>query len=77
MPLKTAEAVLQLYCEKYFDFNVRHFHEKLVEEHGIQISYSWVKAARQGPIRVKRTDHVLIGPDRSHANNIIPTAPLT
>src|SRR5215208_1546142 len=23
----------------------------------------------QGPIRVKRTDHVLIGPDRSHANN--------
>ena len=23
----------------------------------------------QGPIRVKRTDHVLIGPDKSHANN--------
>ena len=28
--LKTAEKVLQLYREKYFDFNVRHFHEKLV-----------------------------------------------
>jgi transposase len=27
VPLKTAEAVLQLYREKYFDFNVRHFHE--------------------------------------------------
>ena len=32
--------VPQLYREKYFDFNVRHFHEKLQEEHGIQISYT-------------------------------------
>ena len=40
VPLKTVERVLQLYREKYFDFNVRHFHEKLVEEHGIQLSYS-------------------------------------
>jgi transposase len=46
--LKTAERVLQLYREKYFDFNVRHFYEKLVEEHDIQISYTWVKAALQG-----------------------------
>jgi hypothetical protein len=35
--LKIAEKV-QLYREKYFDFNVRHFHEKLAEEHGVQIS---------------------------------------
>src|ERR687887_525207 len=48
VPLRTAEKVLQLYREKYFDFNVRHFHEKLVEEHGIQISYTWVKMALQG-----------------------------
>src|SRR3989475_469889 len=33
--LKTAERGLQLYREKYFDFNVRHFHEKLIEEQGI------------------------------------------
>jgi transposase len=46
--LKTAEKVLQLYREKYFDFNVRHFHEKLREEHGVQISYTWVKMALQG-----------------------------
>jgi transposase len=45
--LKTAEQVLQLYREKYFDFNVRHFHEKLVEEHGIELSYTWVKMALQ------------------------------
>jgi len=47
VPLKTAEAVLQLYREKYFDFNVRHFHEKLREEHGIRLSYTWVKKALQ------------------------------
>jgi hypothetical protein len=39
VPLQTAEKVLQLYRGKYFDFNVRHFHEKLVEEHGIELSY--------------------------------------
>ena len=46
--MKTAEKVLQLYRENYFDFNVRHFHEKLAEEHGVQISYTWVKMALQG-----------------------------
>ena len=30
--LATVEQVLGLYQEKYFDFNVRHFHEKLKEE---------------------------------------------
>src|SRR5436305_9318219 len=45
VPMKTVEEVLQLYREKYFDFNVQHFHEKLRELHGIQLSYSWVKAA--------------------------------
>ena len=45
--METAEKVLQLYREKYFDFNVRHFHEKLVEEHGIELSYTWVKLALQ------------------------------
>ena len=36
MPVEMLEKVLQLYREKYFDFNVRHFHEKLEEEHGIE-----------------------------------------
>ena len=45
--MATLEKVLHLYREKYFDFNVRHFHEKLVEEHGIRISYTWVKLALQ------------------------------
>ena len=46
--VEMVEQVLSLYRERYFDFNVRHFHEKLREEHGIRLSYSWVKAALQG-----------------------------
>ncbi len=48
VPLRVVEQVFGLYREKYFDFNVRHFHEKLVEEHGIRLSYTWVKRALQG-----------------------------
>jgi len=53
--LATLEEVLALYQEKYFDFNVRHFHEKLREEHGIGLSYTWVKAAFEGAGLVKKT----------------------
>src|SRR6202011_5220891 len=35
VPVETVERVLGLYQEKYFDLNVRHFHEKLREEHGV------------------------------------------
>lgn len=48
VPLETVERVLGLYRDQYFDLNVRHFHEKLGSEHGIQLSYTWVKAALQG-----------------------------
>ena len=48
VPVATVERVLGLYREQYFDCNVRHFHEKLVGEHGIGLSYTWVKAALQG-----------------------------
>jgi transposase len=44
----TVEKVLALYREKYFDLNVQHFHEKLQAEHGIELSYTWVKQALQG-----------------------------
>jgi len=54
VPLKTCEEVLRLYREKYFDFSIRHFHEKLQSEHGIELSYSWVQQALQGAGLVKR-----------------------
>jgi transposase len=53
VPLKVVEEVLGLYGEKYADLNVRHFHEKLREAHGIELSYTWVKLALQGAGLVK------------------------
>jgi transposase len=48
VPLAMVEKVFALYREKYFDLNVQHFHEKLGAEHGIELSYTWVKQALQG-----------------------------
>jgi transposase len=72
VPVEEAERVLGLYQEKYSDFNVRHFHEKLSSEHGIQLSYTWVKKAlqaaglvttarRRGPHRKRRPRRPLPG----------------
>jgi transposase len=65
VPYAQVEAVLRLYRERYSDFHVKHFHEKLTEEHGITLSYTWVKTAlqeaglitrraRRGPHRKRR-----------------------
>ena len=54
VPMAQAEEVLRLYQEKYADLNVRHFHEKLGEVHGIKLSYTWVKLALQGAGLVKK-----------------------
>lgn len=56
VPVEELERVLGLYRDKYSDFNVRHFHEKLREEHGIPYSYTWVKKALQtsGLVSVRR-----------------------
>jgi len=54
VPMETAEKVLALFQQKYFDFSVRHFHEKLQEQHQISLSYSWVKQALQGAGLVAR-----------------------
>jgi transposase len=48
VPLALVEQVLGLYHEGYHDLNVRHFHEKLRNQHQIDLSYSWVKQALQG-----------------------------
>ena len=52
--LATVEQVLGLYRDRYFDLNVRHFHEKLSQQHGIHLSYSWVKQTLQGAGLVAR-----------------------
>ena len=54
VPLATAEKVLRLFQETYHDLNIRHFHEKLREKHGIELSYTWVQKALQGAGLVAR-----------------------
>jgi transposase len=54
VPVALVEQVLGLYRDRYFDLNVRHFHEKLQAEHGVDLSYSWVKLALQGAGLVTR-----------------------
>jgi transposase len=54
VPLETVEEVLRLYREQYYDLNIRHFHEKLKEEHKIELSYTWVQQALQGAGLVAR-----------------------
>ncbi len=39
---------MRLYQEKYYDLNVRHFQEKLGEEHDIELSYTWLYQALVG-----------------------------
>lgn len=54
VPMARVEEVLRLYREQYFDLNIRHFHEKLGEEHGLKLSYTWVQKALQGAGLVPR-----------------------
>jgi transposase len=54
VPLAKVEEVLRLYRDVYFDLNIRHFHEKLSEEHAIELSYTWVQKALQGAGLVAR-----------------------
>jgi hypothetical protein len=54
IPLAQVEEVLRLYQEVYYDLNIRHFHEKLSEEHKLDLSYTWVQKALQGAGLVAR-----------------------
>ncbi len=54
VPLAQVEQVLRLYREEYFDLNIRHFHEKLKENHDIHLSYTFVQKALQGAGLVPR-----------------------
>jgi transposase len=46
--------LLQLYRERYRGFNVRHFHEVARREHGVTVSYSFLKDALQAAGLVKK-----------------------
>lgn len=53
-PVDEVTRVLELFETRYFDFNVKHFHEKLTAEHGLRRSYSWTKNTLQAAGKVRR-----------------------
>ena len=61
VPLEMCERVLGLYGETCFDLNMRHFHETLQEEHGIELSYTWVKALQGAGLVPNTADAARIG----------------
>jgi hypothetical protein len=65
VPPADAALMLELYGEMYWGWNVKHFHEHLVRDHGFRWGYTWVKtqlhtaglverAKRRGAHRRKR-----------------------
>lgn len=54
VPSGQLEQVLRLYRERYAGFNVRHFHQIATREHGVTVSYSFVKQALQAAGLVKK-----------------------
>jgi transposase len=54
IPPGQVEQVLRLYREHYAGFNVRHFHQIAQREHGVTVSYSFVKQTLQVARLVKK-----------------------
>jgi transposase len=50
------EWLLEEYRTRYFDFTVKHFHERLVAEHTFELGYTWTKRVLQsaGLVRARR-----------------------
>ena len=46
-PMEELERILRLYREHYTGFNGRHFHQVVRREHGVTLSYTYVKTALQ------------------------------
>lgn len=71
-PQRELDRMQALYCARYSDFTVKHFHEQMVERHGYKLSYTVTrlslqsaglvaKAKRRGAHRKKRLRRPLPG----------------
>ncbi len=54
VPVDRIEWLLEQYRTRYFDFTVKHFHERLRAEHKFELGYSWTKRTLQDAGLVKR-----------------------
>ena len=46
-PADEVARVLELFDTRYWDFTAKHFHEKLVADHGFKRSYNWLRLSLQ------------------------------
>lgn len=46
-PVAEVERILRLYRERYAGFNAHHFHETIQRDHGVGLSYTFIKQALQ------------------------------
>jgi hypothetical protein len=91
VPSADAQLMLELYGGVYRGWNVTHFHEHLVRDHGFRWGYTWVKtqlhaaglvagAARRGAHRRKRErkpcEGMMLHQDGSRAEWLSGSAPL-
>ena len=53
VPVDRIEWLLEQYRTRYFDFTVKHFHERLRAEHKFELGYSWTKRILQDAGLVK------------------------
>jgi transposase len=71
-PVDEVARVLDLFETRYKGFTAKHFHEKLVDEHGFGLSYNWLRltlqahgritpAPRRGAHRRKRPRRPMVG----------------
>ena len=71
-PVDEVARVIDLFTTRYWDFTAKHFHEKLVCDHGFKLSYTWTKsvlqahgcvrrAASKGAHRRKRARRPMVG----------------
>ncbi|MGH6944689.1 MAG: ISNCY family transposase [Geminicoccaceae bacterium] len=70
VPLDRIDRVLEQFWTRYFDFTVKHFHERLVAEHQFALGYSWTKRVLQDAGLVRRA------PRRSAHRKRRPRRPL-
>jgi transposase len=72
VPVATIRTLCRLRRERYFDFSIRHFWERVTEQHGLAVSYTWTrivlqaaglapKAPARGKYRRKRERRPMVG----------------
>ena len=74
-PVDEVARVLELFDTRYWDFTAKHFHEKLVADHGFKRSYNWLRLSLQAHGRSaapRRGAHRRKRPRRALRHDVAP-----